>query len=355
MRLDGKKKIKRLVIYFFYDADGIVDRYVPYMLEDINRNCSELFVIVNGKLTKEGRETFLKLTPNLMVRENVGFDVWAYKTALEHYGWDKLAEYDEVIMMNHTIMGPIYPFSEMFEEMNKRDLDFWGITEHHKIAFDPFGTVSYGYVPEHIQSHFIAVRKLMLKSLEFKNYWETRPKIESYNDAIGKHEAIFTKFFGDAGFVWECYVDAEELKDYTTYPLTMMPRELLEKYRCPIIKRRSFFHDYNEFLLSSLGNQGKEIIDYLTNNTDYDVGMIWENILRSCHMADIHKCMNLSFVLPKEAVQKKSAVHKVALVIHEYFDDLIDYCFKYALSMPEESDIFITTNSEKERSDRRDL
>lgn len=43
MRLDQKTKINRLVIYFFYDADGIVDRYVPYMLEDIVKNCSELF------------------------------------------------------------------------------------------------------------------------------------------------------------------------------------------------------------------------------------------------------------------------------------------------------------------------
>ena len=47
MRLDQVKDIKRLVIYFFYDADGIVDRYVPYMLEDIKRNCSEIFVVCN--------------------------------------------------------------------------------------------------------------------------------------------------------------------------------------------------------------------------------------------------------------------------------------------------------------------
>lgn len=65
MKLDQKKTINRLVIYFFYDADGIVDRYVPYMLEDINKNCSELFVVCNGKLTPEGRKTFQKLTPNV--------------------------------------------------------------------------------------------------------------------------------------------------------------------------------------------------------------------------------------------------------------------------------------------------
>jgi len=42
MKLDQKSDIKRLVIYFFFDADGIVDRYVPYMLEDVKKNCSEL-------------------------------------------------------------------------------------------------------------------------------------------------------------------------------------------------------------------------------------------------------------------------------------------------------------------------
>ena len=165
MKLDQKKTINRLVIYFFYDADGIVDRYVPYMLEDINKNCSELFVVCNGKLTPEGRKTFQKLTPNVMVRENKGFDVWAYKTVLEHYGWDKLAEYDEVVMMNSTIMGPIYPFSEMFEEMNGRDLDFWGITKYHKVNANPYNII-YGYIPEHIQSHFIAVLQEHMVYLE---------------------------------------------------------------------------------------------------------------------------------------------------------------------------------------------
>ena len=39
MKLDQKKHVNRLVIYFFYDADGVVDRYVPYMLEDVKKNC----------------------------------------------------------------------------------------------------------------------------------------------------------------------------------------------------------------------------------------------------------------------------------------------------------------------------
>ena len=63
MRLADKKNIDRLVIYFFYDADGIVDRYVPCILEDIRKNCSELLVVCNGKLTPEGRSSNTRAPP----------------------------------------------------------------------------------------------------------------------------------------------------------------------------------------------------------------------------------------------------------------------------------------------------
>lgn len=37
MILKGNEKIKRLAIYFFYDKDGIVDDYIPYMLNDLKK------------------------------------------------------------------------------------------------------------------------------------------------------------------------------------------------------------------------------------------------------------------------------------------------------------------------------
>ncbi len=346
MRLDQKTKINRLVIYFFYDADGIVDRYVPYMLEDIVKNCSELFVVCNGKLVPEGRETFLKLTPHLLVRENSGFDVWAYKTALEHYGWDELAQFDEVVLMNFTIMGPLYPFSEMFKEMDQRDLDFWGITKFHKVMSNPYST-SYGYLPEHIQSHFIAVRSTMVQSLEFQKYWESRPQIRSYADAVGKHESIFTKMFSDYGFTWDCYVDSDGLKEFTHYPLMITPLLLIKEYKCPIFKRRSFFQSCTDLISYSDANQGMHLLEYLQSSTNYDVSMIWENILRTNYMADIKNCLSLDYILPSKYTKRDIGTEKIALAIHIYFADFIAYCYQYALSMPPQCDIYITTDTEE--------
>lgn len=56
----------------------------------------------------------------MLIRENKGFDVWAYKSALEHYGWSRLEEYDEIIMLNSTMIGPVFPLRETFEKMDAR-------------------------------------------------------------------------------------------------------------------------------------------------------------------------------------------------------------------------------------------
>ena len=341
----NKTSIQRLVIFFFYDADGVVDRYITYMLEDIKKNCTELFVICNGKLTPEGRNRFNELTPHLMVRENEGFDVWAYKTALEHYGWEKLSAFDEVVLMNFTMFGPLYPFSEMFSAMNKRDVDFWGITKHHGFPFDPFGTIPYGYIPEHIQSSFICVRKPMMNSQEFHDYWENMDAVHSYGEAVGKHEAIFTKRFTDYGFRSDVYVQTDDLIEYTHYPLMLMPTELVKNRRCPVIKRKSFTNEYYEFLDACLGEPTVELYEYIKNNLDYDLDMIWENLLRTDNMADIKNRMHLNYILPKRYVndEKTAKSMKIALVMHIYYDDEVDNCFQYAKSMPSNADVFFTT------------
>ena len=89
-------------------------------------------------------------------------------------------------MLNNTIMGPVYELSETFEKMDQKDLDFWGLTEYFKIKGDPFGYSPYGYLPDHIQSHWIACRRPLVSSKEFHEYWENMSMIEDYAQAVDK-------------------------------------------------------------------------------------------------------------------------------------------------------------------------
>ena len=80
--------MKRLGIFFFFEKNGYVDDFVTYYLADLVKNLSELVIVCNGKLSESGRAAFERFTGNIVVRENKGLDVWAYKTALDQYGWD---------------------------------------------------------------------------------------------------------------------------------------------------------------------------------------------------------------------------------------------------------------------------
>ncbi len=354
MRFITDKTVKRLAIYFFYDSNGIADEYNFYLLNNLKEHVNELFVVCNGILSPESRKRFSDVSDHLLVRENKGLDVWAYKEAMAFYGWKKLSEFDEVILLNFTIFGPLYPFKEMFDTMDAKDLDFWGITVWHTIPFDPFGTVKYGYIPKHIQSHFMAYRKTLVSSYEFQQYWDNIPEINTYAESIGFHEAIFTKDFEDKGYKWDAYVNTDELEKHTAGPINYYVKYLIEKKRCPIIKRRSFFHHMDDVLNNTCGQETVEAFKYIENNLDYDVNLIWDNLLRTQHQSDIKNRMHLNYIIPTSFLKYSNSSQKkmkVALIVHIYYKDLINYCFNYAKSMPSYADIYVTTQSEDMRQE----
>lgn len=343
--------MKRLIIYFIYDKDGIVDDYIIYMLEELKINSTEIAVVCNGTMTEEAVQKLSGITDHVIIRENQGFDVWAYKTVLDRYGWNRICSFDEVVMMNYTIMGPVYPLREMFTQMEQKDVDFWGITKFHEYRDgDPFGTISYGYIPEHIQSHFIAVRNTMLSSMDYQEYWNQMCPIHNYKEAVGCHEAIFTKYFSDRGYRWDVYADMGEA--YNNHPILCAAREMMELKRCPVFKRRSFMQDYGNILSDTAGQPGIEVYNYIDRYTDYDVNMIWDNILRLENMADIKKNLHLNYVLESRTGHDISRIlqkKKLALVLHLYYEELAEYCLRYVKSMPEEADIYITVDSEQKK------
>ncbi len=339
---------KRYGVYVFYDKDGIADEYNFYFLEELKKQVSYLLVICNGDISKEGKERFNEIADEVIVRPNQGYDITSYKLALKKINYNATGQYDEVILCNSTLFGPFYPFEEMFNDMRLKDLDFWGITNFHEVPFDPFGTVKYGMLPKHVQSFFMVFRKSLTQEQSFVKYWETMPEIKSYEQAIGYHEAIFTKEFADKGFKWDVYANSDDLEGYTYDPLRDFPRLMIEKRRCPVIKRRSFFHEYGEALSRSAGEGTREALKYIEKYTDYDTSMIWNNILRLQNMADIKKRLHLNYVLSsKVSPDNQKSSLRTALVIHIYYADLAEMCSKYAMSVPEDVDIYVTVPDEK--------
>lgn len=333
---------QRLGIYCFYDKYGHAASFIKTFLDDLMDNLDDLVVVVNGQLSDQARQLFSEYTKTIIVRENKGLDVAAYKQAILTLGWEKLESYDEVICLNDTVMGPVYPFREMFACMDRKDVDFWGITAYAG------ETVDKEQIPTHLQAYWHAYRRSLVSSPAFHEYWETMPLWKDYAEVTREHEMTFTKHFTDLGFTWASYIDWRKYQGYSSYPLLYMPMQIVRDDRCPIFKRRSFFVDYSAYFDQTAGQPALDLYEYLRDHTDYDVDMIWDAILPSYNIDDIRKAMHLDYVLPSQAINPQTHDRpRSAFIYHVYFMDLLEDTCHYIASLPEETDLYITSTEDK--------
>jgi len=239
----------------------------------------------------------------------------------------------------------------MFDKMDSKNLDFWGITKHGQIP-NPRGITKGKTVPEHIQSYYYAISKRMFSHPEFKHYWDKLPKLRSWKEAVALHETHFTKHFGQLGFAWDVYINTDnELSDYSDVSqILQMAFELVKDYKCPVIKRKSFTLDFESFFSYTLGDSTKKAFDYIRENTEYDTDLIWEDILRTASLNNIKDNLHLNYILPKRYVEDETidvSSVKTALFAHLTYEDQIEFCMKYISSTLEIADIYVTTLSEK--------
>ncbi|MDR3364548.1 MAG: rhamnan synthesis F family protein [Clostridiales Family XIII bacterium] len=344
----------RAAIFVFYDKDGIADDYVICYLAKLAEVAERIVIVSNGSVRPETRERFdpYIATGDLVVRENKGFDAWAYKAGLAHIGPPALAECDEVIIANDTVFGPVYPFASIFAEMGERpELDFWGITQHPASQREDLFARNnpYGYTPAHLQTYFVVFRKALVGSEAFARFWDKLQAIEKYEEAVGKFESLMTKLFADAGFAWDSFIHTDDIATDNPNLTMFCPETMLKDRRFPFLKCRVFRQDMLTF---NAGDQVPGALDYIRAHTDYDVDLIWQSILRKLHMCDFVKSLALTYVLPRDSALPGPALSgrrapRVALFMHIYYPEFAHGAAALAANMPDGAHIYITTDSEE--------
>lgn len=273
---------KRFFIFVFYDKNGIVDNYVPYLLSSIKKNNDKLVIVINGFINEIGKNKLEKISDNIIYRENVGFDFTAYKECFIKYVEEIIDNnYFEVVFFNNSFYGPIFPFDEMFSKMDKNLSDFWGITLYN----------SDNKIDTHIQSYFIAVRKNLYNTKDFFNYWQQLPIIKTYQDAINHGELTFTNYFDNLGYKYSTYIDLPHLKGN----LTSFYIDKLLEVRCPIIKRRGIVYSKKYALNKGINN--KNILNKIQMQSEYNIDLIIENVLREFPFDTVDYCLSLNKII----------------------------------------------------------
>lgn len=344
---------KRLGVFVAFDSEGVIDDYIPYLLNDLKQNVERLIVVVNGQLTPEGRRTLESITGDLIARENAGFDFGAWRHALlEYLSWEEVMQYDELVLLNDSCFGPLYPFRTIFAQMEEKgDADFWGLVAHGEVrTMNPFGMCPYGYLPEHIQSSFIVVRSRMLHSAAFETYWKELPFVQNYQEAVAKIECVFTKHFEEQGFRWDVLVNTADMDGSSpTAHAFFSPGQLLLR-GMPMLKVKAFAQSLNDLLNVHMVDDLAEGMQYLRQHTQYDERLIFQHILRKYNIADIHDTLHLDYVVSDRSAEKvASPKRKVLVLLHLYYMDLLESERRYMEAIPEDADVLVTTMSEEQK------
>lgn len=349
------KKSKRLGVFIFFDRDSIIDDYVLYMLNSLNDAVNKIIFVSNCQLKDEELKKLDKYNIDINIRENEGLDAGAFKYVYDKYGKDYLTEYDELILMNDTFFGPFKPFKDIINEMNDKDLDFWGLTAN----FDsPDGTKKAidGYIHSHIQTYFIAYRKSILESDFFNNYWSRYNinKNNSFEDVVNHHESYFTYLLEKEGFKWDTYLDLEHYKNenmkynYNIYGYSSYT--LLKYFNCPFIKRKNFVFNKVDALYLNDGMDTSNSLKWIKENTNYDINMIYKNIIRLYEPYDIYQSLNLNYIVEKLEKNKKAKSLVIANIKDENAYNLSSLYFNNIKN----SDITLYTEN-KELSDKYNI
>ena len=340
--------MNRLGLFLCFDSEGTIDEYVKVLLEDMKKNLSDLFIIVNGDLSYESRMILMQYSTDIISRPNIGFDAGGWRDAMvNHIGFEKLQEYDEIILFNDSFFGPIYPFKEMFDAMDSKDIDFWGITVHGDTR-NAKNLCPYGYRPRYLQTYFLAFRQNLVKSKEFQEYWADLPNFSDFNHIAFKHQAVFTRYFSDLGFKWAAYVDTIDLEESIDNPVsfhTFNMFDMVVNRRLPVIKRKAFKLPRKRHLRYNVGKDISSTMEYLDKYTDYDVSLIYKYFLRVLSPDALVNTLNLVRIFSKDDIITKFSNKRIALIANLVCLDFLEYSYKYIRNIPEHIDIFITTDT----------
>ncbi|HBV81252.1 MAG TPA: hypothetical protein DEB74_00340 [Lachnospiraceae bacterium] len=263
--------MNRLCIYMTYNKENKIEEYIGYMLKALRGYTTTLYVVCNFPVILSGLEYIEPYIDKIFYRENRGLDAGAYKDMLCNFiGWDTVYQYDELILMNDSFFGPFYDFGNYFDLMENIARDFWGMTRHFPGEYAPVGKY-----PSHIQSYFLIFCSRVLKSNQFRRFWEELVYPKTYPEAILNYELKINEVLKNSGYVpkaltdvWGMVFEGNE-NPYLDYSL-----ELIRDKKFPILKKKSVLITNKGFA------NALEAVIFIEDNKLYPTDWIW-NIIDS--------------------------------------------------------------------------
>ncbi|MDX1949633.1 MAG: rhamnan synthesis F family protein [Rickettsiales bacterium] len=142
----------RLCVFSHFDRDSKIDDYVLHYLKALkSADCDIIFVSNCPNIDDSEIAKIENLAHRIILRKNEGYDFACYLTGF--YEETEKEKYKQIIFANDSVYGPFYNLNKVFNAMQPKNLDMWGISDNVASVY-------------HIQSYFLSFSTKMLKFLD---------------------------------------------------------------------------------------------------------------------------------------------------------------------------------------------
>ncbi|AXV15129.1 hypothetical protein CYG48_05090 [Neorhizobium sp. SOG26] len=194
MRTRVKDRKNRVGVFAIYLADGELNQKVEWYLSALGEVCDKVIVVADHALAPKDLERLRRMTPYILAERHREYDFGSYKRGIQ-IADDRgfLRKADELVLCNDSCFGPIDSFVPLMEAMEKKEIDFWGMTANNKPT-------------QHLQSYFLVFRRRAFETGAFRDFFEAVEVEDNVQAVILKYETQLTGLLEAQSLRWEAFV-----------------------------------------------------------------------------------------------------------------------------------------------------
>ncbi len=258
---------KKLAIFAHWDKDNLIEDYVVYYVKALKEMVEKLIFVSDCDIADEELKKLENFADIVIAHRHGEYDFGSYKKGyLYAFENNLLDDFDELILANDSCYAPIFPFSEMFNTMAQKNLDFWGVTTNSMDSKSkkPFEKL-------HIQSYFLVFTKKVFLSDTFKIFINSIKPCEK-KLVIKNYEMKLTGLLANSGFKYGSFCKPNSSCEGPPY---LNWKKLIIQEKVPFLKTAVV-----RLKSISLVNP-RDWKKQLKKNTNYDTTLIDKDLVRN--------------------------------------------------------------------------
>ncbi|MBR0904599.1 rhamnan synthesis F family protein [Bradyrhizobium liaoningense] len=213
---------RRVCLFSHFDVQNKLDKHVLYYLSALaDEGFSIVLITSNMELDAESFAAAREICAAVVHRENKGYDFAGWSTAIQVFRG--IYKANQILLANDSVYGPMRSLASIFETMERKPCDFWGITESLEVEW-------------HLQSYFLLFTRAAVRAPVFKQFWENVTAISDKTELIHRYEVPLGRIFAETGLRPGALVGLDSLTREVCNPTLSMWREILVKTESPFIK-----------------------------------------------------------------------------------------------------------------------